>query len=45
MRVDHAADAVYLNVTDRPIKDGAEVADRIVVDYDQEGRPLRQARA
>jgi len=33
MRVDHAADAVYLNLTDRPIKDSEEVADGIVVDY------------
>jgi uncharacterized protein YuzE len=38
VRVDHAADAVYLNLTDRPIKDSAEVADGIVVDYDNEGR-------
>ena len=38
MRVDHGADAVYLNLTDRPIKDSAEVADGIVVDYDAEGR-------
>jgi uncharacterized protein YuzE len=38
MRVDHAADAVYLNLTDRPIKDSEEVADGIVVDYDDEGR-------
>jgi uncharacterized protein YuzE len=38
VRVDHAADAVYLNLTDRPIKDSAEVADGIVVDYDDEGR-------
>ena len=37
VRVDHAADAVYLNLTDRPIKDSAEVADGIVVDYDDEG--------
>ena len=36
--VDHAADAVYLNLTDRPIKDSEEVADGIVVDYDEEGR-------
>ena len=35
---DHAADAVYLNLTDRPIKDSEEVADGIVVDYDDEGR-------
>jgi len=38
VRVDHAADAVYLNLTDRPIKDSEEVADGIVVDYDAEGR-------
>ena len=38
VRVDHAADAVYLNLTDRPIKDSAEVADGIVVDFDNEGR-------
>jgi uncharacterized protein YuzE len=38
VRVDQAADAVYLNLTDRPIKDSAEVADGIVVDYDDEGR-------
>jgi uncharacterized protein YuzE len=38
VRVDKAADAVYLNLTDRPIKDSAEVADGIVVDYDDEGR-------
>jgi uncharacterized protein YuzE len=38
MRVDHEADAIYLNLTDRPIKDSAEIADGIVVDYDAEGR-------
>jgi len=38
MRVDHAADAIYLNLTDRPIKDSEEVAAGIVVDYDAEGR-------
>ena len=38
VRIDKAADAVYLNLTDRPIKDSAEVADGIVVDYDNEGR-------
>jgi uncharacterized protein YuzE len=38
LRVDHAADAIYLNLTDRPIKDSGEVADGIVVDYDDEGR-------
>jgi len=38
MRVDRSADAVYLNLTDRPIKESEEVADGIVVDYDAEGR-------
>ena len=38
VRVDHGADAIYLNLTDRPIKDSEEVADGIVVDYDAEGR-------
>jgi uncharacterized protein YuzE len=38
MRVDHAADAVYLNLTDRPIKDSEEVVEGIVVDYDDQGR-------
>jgi uncharacterized protein YuzE len=38
LRVDHRADAVDLNLTDRPIKDSEEVADGIVVDYDAEGR-------
>jgi len=38
VRVDHGADTVYVNLTDRPIKDSEEVADGIVVDYDAEGR-------
>jgi uncharacterized protein YuzE len=38
VRVDHGADAVYLNLTDRPIKESEEVADGIVVDYDENGR-------
>ena len=38
VRVDQQADAVYVNLTDRAIKDSAEVADGIVVDYDDEGR-------
>jgi uncharacterized protein YuzE len=37
VRVDQVADAVYLNLTDRPIKDSAEIADGIVVDYDDQG--------
>ena len=31
-------DAVYVNLTDRPIKESEEVADGIVVDYDEAGR-------
>jgi uncharacterized protein YuzE len=38
VRVDREADAVYVNLTDRAINDSAEVADGIVVDYDDEGR-------
>jgi len=38
VRIDQGADAVYLNLTDRPIKGSEEVADGIVVDYDAEGR-------
>ena len=38
VRVDHGADAVYLNLTDRPVQESEEVADGIVVDYDAEGR-------
>lgn len=38
LRIDHGADAVYVNLTDRPIKDSGEVADGIVVDYGFEGR-------
>jgi uncharacterized protein YuzE len=38
VRVDHSADAVYLNLTDRAIKESEEVADGVIVDYDEEGR-------
>lgn len=38
LRVDHGADAIYLDLTDRPIENSEEVADGIVVDYDAEGR-------
>ena len=38
VRVDHGADAVYVNLTDRPIKESEEVADGIVVDYDEQDR-------
>jgi uncharacterized protein YuzE len=38
VRVDQDADAIYINLTDRAIKDSAEVADGIVVDYDDQGR-------
>jgi uncharacterized protein YuzE len=37
VRVDHGADAVYLSLTDRPIKESEEVADGIVIDYDANG--------
>jgi uncharacterized protein YuzE len=38
VRVDHGADAVYLNLTDRAIMESEEVADGIIVDYDNQGR-------
>ena len=38
VRVDRAADAVYLNLTDAVILESEEVADGIVVDYDADGR-------
>ncbi len=37
VRVDRGADAVYVNLTDRPIKESEEVADGIVVDYAMPG--------
>ena len=36
--MDHGADAVYVNLTDRPIKESEEVADGVVVDYDDAAR-------
>jgi len=38
VRADQDADAIYINLTDRVIKDSVEVADGIVVDYDDQGR-------
>ena len=38
VRVDHGADAIYLNLTDRSIIGSEEVTDGIIVDYDAEGR-------
>ena len=38
MRIDQSADAIYLNLTDRPIEGSEEVADGIIVDYDAKGR-------
>jgi YD repeat-containing protein len=38
VRVDHGADAVYVNLTDRPIQGSEELADGVIVDYDAEGR-------
>jgi uncharacterized protein YuzE len=37
LRIDHRSDALYLNLTDRPIQDSEEVADGIIVDYDAAG--------
>jgi uncharacterized protein YuzE len=37
MRIDYGAEAVHLNLMDRPIKDSAEVADGIIFDYDADG--------
>ena len=37
LRVDHNADASYLDLTDRPVESSEEVADGIIVDYDREG--------
>jgi uncharacterized protein YuzE len=38
MRVDYGADAVHLDLADRPIRDSAEVADGIIFDYDDDGQ-------
>ena len=38
VRVDSGADAVYVNFTDRAIKESEEIADGIILDYDAEGR-------
>jgi uncharacterized protein YuzE len=38
VRVDAGADAVYLNLTDRPVQESEEIVEGIVVDYDAEGR-------
>ena len=38
VRVDRSADAVYLNLTDATIVESEEVAEGIVVDYDDKGR-------
>jgi uncharacterized protein YuzE len=43
VRVDRAADAVYLNLTDRRIEDSEEVADGIVVDYDAASSALKSS--
>jgi uncharacterized protein YuzE len=37
-RIDRDAGAVYLNLTDRKIKESEEIADGIVVDYNEQGR-------
>src|SRR4051794_25663489 len=38
MRVDYGAEAVLLDLADRPIRDSAEVADGIIFDYDADGQ-------
>lgn len=38
VRMDHKADAVYLNLMDRDIAETEEIADGIMADYDAEGR-------
>ena len=38
VRIDRAADAIYLNLTDRPVIESEEIADGIIVDYDDAGR-------
>jgi uncharacterized protein YuzE len=38
VRVDHASDVVYLNLTDRRIEESDEVAEGIIVDYGADGR-------
>jgi lysyl-tRNA synthetase class 2 len=38
MRVDYAAEAVHLDLSNRPIEDSAEVADGIIFDYDADGQ-------
>ena len=38
VRIDQSADAVFLNLTDRPIEGSEEVAEGIIVDYDAAGR-------
>ena len=37
VRIDHEADAVYINLTDHGIEDSEEVADGVIVDYDAIG--------
>lgn len=38
VRVDSKADAMYLDLADRPVEVSEEVAEGIILDYDAEGR-------
>jgi uncharacterized protein YuzE len=38
VRVDDGADAVYVNLTDRPLEESEEIAEGIIIDYDAQGR-------
>jgi uncharacterized protein YuzE len=37
VRVDAGADAVYLDLTDRPVQESEEIAEGIIIDYDAQG--------
>ena len=38
LKVDHKADALYLNLTDAPASRSEEVSPGIIVDYDEQDR-------
>jgi len=38
LTVDQEADALYLNLDDRPATDSREIAPGVILDYDQEGK-------
>jgi uncharacterized protein YuzE len=41
VRVDQKAHAIYLNLTDRALKESEQVVDGIIVDYDAEGHVVK----